>query len=148
MDIHDAKIKQIKQNADRLSVKIIEPLKLDAKKIGEKFPNQADKILVDAPCSGLGVLRRKADIRWKKIFSEINDLPVLQEEILNGAAGALKIGGTLLYSTCTILKRENLDVAEKFLTTHKNFELIETKNFLPHVTNTDGFFYAKFIRKS
>jgi len=147
-DIYDGKIKQINQNAERLGIKIIEPLKLNAKKIGAKFPNQADKILVDVPCSGLGVLRRKADIRWKKFLSEINALPALQEEILNGAAGALKIGGTLLYSTCTILKRENLDVAEKFLATHENFEFVETKTFLPHVTNTDGFFYAKFIRKS
>ena len=147
-DINKSKLKYIQQNADRLGIKIIEPIKFDAQKLGERFPNQADKILVDAPCSGLGVLRRKADLRWNKTADEIKHLPDLQGKILDGAIKTLKIGGTLLYSTCTILRRENQDVVEKFLATHENFELVETKIFLPHVTNTDGFFYAKMIRKS
>ena len=145
-DIYEHKIKHIRQNAERLGIKIIEPLLINARKIGEKFPEQADKVLVDAPCSGLGVLRRKADLRWRKNLAEINELPTLQGEILSGAAKALKRGGTLVYSTCTITRRENQDVVEKFLAANENFKLIEMKTLLPHVTNTDGFFSAKLIR--
>ncbi len=147
-DIHEKKLKHIRQNAERLGIEIIEPTAIDARNIGKKFPAQADKVLVDAPCSGLGVLRRKADLRWKKKLDEINKLPALQEKILDGAAETLKPGGTLLYSTCTILRRENQEVVEKFLATHENFELAEMKTLLPHVTNTDGFFYAKMIRRN
>ena len=146
-DIYDTKLEHIAQNAQRLGIKIIEPLLIDARTLGEKFPEQADKVLVDAPCSGLGVLRRKADLRWKKNFSELDELPNLQAEILSGAAKTLKRGGTLLYSTCTITRRENQSVVEKFLSTHEDFQLVEMQTLLPHVTNTDGFFSAKLIRK-
>lgn len=146
-DIYDTKLKHIRQNAERLGIKIIEPILIDARKIGEKFFEQADKVLVDAPCSGLGVLRRKADLRWKKNPNELNHLPALQEKILSGAAKTLKSGGTLLYSTCTILRRENEEVVEKFLAANEDFQLVEMKTLLPHVTNTDGFFYAKLIKK-
>lgn len=147
-DIYETKLEHIKQNAERLGIKIIEPILTDARELGKKFPNQADKVLIDAPCSGLGVIRRKADLRWKKTLEEINDLPTLQGEILSSAAETLKLGGTLLYSTCTIIRRENQEVVEKFLTAHKDFELVEMKTLLPHVTNTDGFFYAKLVRKN
>ena len=146
-DIYETKLEHIKANAQRLGIKIIEPLLIDACEIGEKFFEQADKVLVDAPCSGLGVLRRKADLRRKKNPDELNELPALQEKILSGASEALKHGGILLYSTCTITRRENQEVVEKFLATHENFRLIEMKTLLPHVTNTDGFFSAKLIKK-
>ena len=139
--------KKISENAKRLGIKIIEPILLDARKIGEKYFEKADRVLVDAPCSGLGVIRRKSDLRLKKNSADIEKLPELQFEILNNAAKSLKIGGILIYSTCTILKRENEEIAEKFLSENKNFELIEMKNFLPHIDNTDGFFYAKFIKR-
>lgn len=145
-DIHAHKIEHIRQNAKRLGVKIIEPVLLDARNIGEKYFEQADKILIDAPCSGLGVIRRKADLRLKKNFVDIEKLPALQFEILKGAAKALKVGGILVYSTCTILRRENEDVVNKFLAENKNFELLETKNFLPHIDKTDGFFCAKLTK--
>ena len=145
-DIYKRKIHQINQNAERLGIKIIEPLLMDARQLGDKFPAQADKVLVDAPCSGLGVLRRKADLRWKKNFDDLNALPTLQAEILSSAAKTLKPGGILVYSTCTITRRENESVVENFLASHENFKLIEMKTLLPHVTNTDGFFSAKLIR--
>ena len=145
-DIYETKLEHIKANAQRLGIKIIEPLLIDARAIGEKFFNQADKVLVDAPCSGLGVLRRKADIRWKKFPDELNDLPALQEKILSSAAQTLKHEGILVYSTCTIIQRENEAVVEKFLATHKNFRLVEKKTLLPQVTDTDGFFSAKLKR--
>ena len=147
-DIYETKLEHIKANAARLGIKIIEPLLIDAREIGNKFSAQADKVLVDAPCSGLGVLRRKADIRWKKTPAELAELPDLQIKILSSAAETLKIGGALVYSTCTITRRENQGVVENFLAANPNFELAEIKNFLPHVTNTDGFFAAKLIRKA
>lgn len=147
-DIYETKLEHVKLNAERLGIKIIEPLLIDARKLGDKFPAQADKVLVDAPCSGLGVLRRKADLRWRKTLDELKALPTLQSEILSSAAKTLKRGGALVYSTCTITRRENQEVVEKFLAEHSDFELIEMKTFLPHVTGTDGFFAAKLIRKS
>ena len=145
-DIYETKLEHIKANAQRLGIKIIEPLLIDARTIGEKFFNQADKVLVDAPCSGLGVLRRKADIRWKKNPDELNDLPTLQEKILSSAAQTLKRGGFLVYSTCTIIRRENESVVEKFLAAHENFRPVEMKTLLPQVTGTDGFFSARLER--
>ena len=145
-DIYDIKLEHIRQNAKRLGIKIIEPLLIDARNIGEKYFEQADKVLVDAPCSGLGVIRRKADIRWKKNLAEIDELPKLQLEILNSASKAVKRGGILIYSTCTIIRRENEEVVEKFLADNPNFKMIDTKKFLPHIDGTDGLFAAKFIR--
>ncbi|MBR0289359.1 MAG: 16S rRNA (cytosine(967)-C(5))-methyltransferase RsmB, partial [Selenomonadaceae bacterium] len=145
-DIYKTKLEHIKANAQRLGIKIIEPLLIDARTIGEKFFNQADKVLVDAPCSGLGVLRRKADLRWKKNPDELNDLPALQEKILSSAAQTLKRGGILVYSTCTIIRRENESVVEKFLAAHENFRPVEMKTLLPQVTGTDGFFSARLER--
>lgn len=146
-DIHPAKLGLIRENARRLGIKIIEPALLDARKIGDKFPVAADKVLVDAPCSGLGVLRRKADIRWKKSPDEIAALPKLQLEILDSAAKAVKVGGALVYSTCTIIRRENEDTVENFAAANKNFRLVDIKTLLPHVDGTDGFFIAKMIRE-
>lgn len=146
-DVHKHKLEHIRQNANRLGIKIIEVVHLDARQIGEKYFEQADKILIDAPCSGLGVLRRKADLRLKKNLDELEKLPELQLEILQGAADALKCGGVLVYSTCTILRRENEDVVKKFLSEKKNFELVEEKKFLPHIDNTDGFYCAKLFKR-
>ncbi len=145
-DIYETKLEHVAQNAQRLGIKIIEPLLIDAREIGDKFFEQADKILVDAPCSGLGVLRRKADLRWRKNFNELQELPGLQSEILASAAKALKRGGILLYSTCTITRRENEAVVENFLSSREDFRLTEMRTLLPHETNTDGFFFAKIIR--
>lgn len=145
-DAHEKKLKHIRENSERLGIKIIEPLAIDARKIGDKFPAQADKVLVDVPCSGLGVIRRKADLRWKKNPDELKALPDLQFKILSSAAKTLKPNGTLVYSTCTILRRENQDVVEKFLAANENFELAEMQTLLPHITNTDGFFTAKLVR--
>ena len=146
VDIHEHKIKQIKSNASRLGIKIIESIQLDARKIGSKFTGKADRVLVDAPCSGLGVLRRKADLRWKKTLNEMKALPALQLEILNSAAQTLKQGGTLVYSTCTLEYEENEGIINKFINTHSDFILEYTKTLLPHIDGTDGFFIAKLKR--
>ena len=132
-DIHEHKIDQIKSNASRLGIKIVEAMQLDAREIGNKFRGKADRILVDAPCSGLGVLRRKADLRWKKTPDELKALPSLQLEILNSAATALKQGGTLIYSTCTLEYEENEGVINKFISKHSDFNLEHAKTLFPHI---------------
>lgn len=148
VEIHDHKLKLIVGNANRLGIKIVKPMELDAREVGDEFKGRANRVLVDAPCSGLGVLRRKADLRWRKSVEELSKLPQLQSEILNSAAKAVKAGGVIVYSTCTIERAENEGVVEKFLSEHEEFELETMKTLLPHVDGTDGFFYAKINRKS
>ncbi len=158
-DIYPHKLARIEENARRLSVKIVETVLMDARKIGENFTEQADRVLADVPCSGLGVLRRKPDARWTKQPNELDELPLLQFEILESAAKAVKKGGILVYSTCTIAPEENQQVVEKFLKQHKEFFLEDTGKFLPlkqrdekmvqlypHKDGTDGFFIARMKR--
>ena len=158
-DIYEHKLERIEENAKRLGIDIIEPTLLDARKVGEEYEDMADRVLVDAPCSGLGVLRRKPDARWNKSAEEIAALPPLQGEILDSAAKALKAGGVLVYSTCTIDPSENDEVVEAFLTRHPEFTLEQTGDFLPvkrsdkmvqlypQRDGTDGFFIAR-LRKA
>ncbi len=146
VDVHEHKIKLIADNAARLGLKIVKPLLMDAREIGNEFRGRADRILVDVPCSGLGVLRRKADLRWKKNPTEFPALRELQSEILSSAAQALKSGGVMVYSTCTLERAENEGVVENFLSDHKDFSLVEQKTLLPTVGGTDGFFYSKVRR--
>ena len=158
-DIYEHKLTRIEENAKRLGIDIIEPTLLDAREVGEEYEAMADRVLVDAPCSGLGVLRRKPDARWNKSAEEIAALPPLQGEILDSAAKALKAGGVLVYSTCTIDPSENDSVVEAFLTRHPEFTLEQTGDFLPvkrpdkmvqlypQRDGTDGFFIAR-LRKA
>lgn len=159
-DIYEHKLQLISDNAARLGTKIIETALIDAQKIGDTYPNTADRVLVDAPCSGLGVLRRKADSRWNKSPQLLEDLPPLQLSILNSAARALKPGGTLVYSTCTIVPEENDAVVQSFLAAHPDFRLDDINDYLPckrrantptlqllpHKDGTDGFFIAHMTK--
>ena len=122
-DIHPHKIEIIKKNAERMGISIIDARLGDGCKLQEEFLEKADKVLCDVPCSGLGIIRRKPDIKWNK--DDIEELPEIQYGILQNAAKYLKVGGELVYSTCTILKRENEDVVMRFLEENENFELTE-----------------------
>ncbi|MGI6092794.1 MAG: 16S rRNA (cytosine(967)-C(5))-methyltransferase RsmB [Veillonellaceae bacterium] len=158
-DIYDHKLALTRENAERLGIKIIETLAIDATKLSSHYSLKADKVLVDAPCSGLGVLRRKPDSRWRKTESMINDLPKLQKAILNSAADCVKPGGTLVYSTCTIEPEENQNVVHAFLSSRTDFKLDDISDcipgkslsskmiqLLPHVDHVDGFFIARMIK--
>lgn len=161
-DIYEHKLKLINENAQRLGINIIKTQLLDAREVGNLYPNKADKVLIDAPCSGLGVLRRKPDSRWNKTEDLLSELPSLQLEILNSAALAVKKGGVLVYSTCTIMPEENQNVIDEFLKTHTDFKLDDVHKFLPfkhkdktktlqlmpHIDHTDGFFIARLIRNA
>lgn len=158
LDLYDHKLKLIEENAKRQGVSDkITTKKLDATKVYETFgPERFDRILVDAPCSGVGLIRRKPDIRYRKESSDFTQLHDIQLKILDNASKSLKKNGIMIYSTCTIFDEENFDVIQAFLATHKDFEQVtisHEKNdiitagciFLtPEMYHTDGFFVAKF----
>ena len=161
-DVYEHKLTRIQENAERLGIDIIRTQLLDARQVGERFPAQADRVLVDAPCSGLGVLRRKPDARWHKQPDDMAGLPKLQLEILKSAAQAVKRGGVLVYSTCTIEKAENQEVVQAFLSQNEEYEMEKTGQYLPAKNahseeqmvqlypqrdGTDGFFIARLRRK-
>ena len=164
-DVYEHKLKLINENANRLGIDIIETKLMDARKVGELYPQKADKVLVDAPCSGLGVLRRKPDSRWRKTEELLSTLPKLQLEILESASFAVKPQGVLVYSTCTIMPEENIEIINAFLNKHPEFILdnvydylpktLKTKQkkqgktlqLMPQIDGTDGFFIACMRKK-
>lgn len=156
-DIHPHKIEIIRKNAERMGISIIDAKLGDGCCIQKELLDKADKVLCDVPCSGLGIIRRKPDIKWNK--DDIEELPQIQYKILENASKYLKVGGELVYSTCTIIKRENEDVINRFLKENENFELSEVKlpeklqrenkgyvTLYPNIDGTDGFFIAKIKR--
>lgn len=157
-DVHDHKLKLIESNSKKLGLTNVRTMLQDGTTIGKRYANKADKVLVDAPCSGLGVLRRKLDLRWRKQPSDLETLPVLQRNILNSAAQCVKVGGVLVYSTCTINDGENSAVVQAFLRDHPEF-IAENAAPLCHVAqegpfvqllpqreHVDGFFIARLKR--
>lgn len=147
-DIYEHKLELIKNTADRLGVKIIHTELGDALKLNEKYFSSADCVLVDAPCSGLGIMRRKPEIRYMKTEEDLKSLAEIQYRILNNAAKYVKKGGTLVYSTCTISNIENGSVTEKFLKENEEFSLSANPiQLLPCDSGTDGFYIAKFIKR-
>ena len=152
-DIYKHKLKLIEDNAKRLGIDIISPVLQDASEINDEYISIADKVLVDAPCSGLGILRRKPEIKYNRTPEDLVSLSTLQQKILGSSAKYVKPGGELVYSTCTINPGENEKVIEEFLANNKNFELIDLDfenspyiKLFPHIHNTDGFFIAKVRR--
>lgn len=156
-DLHAHKLARICDTAGRLGLSIIETRQADAAVFRPDLEGSADRVLCDVPCSGLGVIRKKPEIRWKEEES-LRGLPAIQSAILETACRYVKPGGTLVYSTCTILRRENFEVVEKFLKNHPEFTLSPffhpavgeiSKGYvtlLPHLHQTDGFFIAKLVR--
>lgn len=162
VDLHEHKVKLIAEQVNRLQLSNVETMAMDSRKLETKFKNETfDRILVDAPCSGLGVIRRKPDIKYQKKEQDIQHLSTIQSTILSSVAPLLKKGGTLVYSTCTMDKEENEEVVKKFLVDHTDYELdVEFINrlpkkireqttikdgqiqILPHHFGTDGFFIS------
>ena len=143
-DIYEHKIKLINDSAKRLGIDIIKAQTGDAAVYDERLDGMADKILCDVPCSGLGILRRKPDIKWNR--KEDDNFSDIQLEILNNAARYLKSGGSILYSTCTVEKEENGGVTDRFLEKNGGFKKVYEKTFYPHIDNTDGFYICKLER--
>ena len=164
VDKYDAKIKMIRENLERLGVTNTEFVQDNA----EEFSNEAitsqkfDKILLDAPCSGLGVLSKKPDIRWKREIEDIINLSKIQTKLLESASGLIKPGGVIVYSTCTTEPEENIDVVKAFLASHPEFTIDNASQYVnkdlvneegcietfPHRNGIDGSFAARLVKKN
>ena len=159
IDMTASRLKKLESNTERLQLKSISISRGDSRNLTE-FINQADRVLLDVPCSGLGTLHRRADARWRKTLENIGELAKLQGELLENAAKWVKPGGVLVYATCTIYPLENEGVIEKFLTNNYEWEIeAPTVDFMvspcregwikiwPHREQMDGFFMVKLRRK-
>ena len=146
-DIHSHKLTLIESNFKRLGVTNARVILNDATAFNAEFMGGFDAVLADVPCSGLGVIRRKSDIKWTKSQIGNDELVKIQRGIISSAVQYVKHGGRLMYSTCTINKSENEDNARWLLESFPEFSLIEQKQLMPHTDGTDGFYYAVFERK-
>lgn len=155
-DIHEKKLSLINSGAERLGIEIISTKANDARKVNEDMYNGFELVIADVPCSGIGVIGKKPEIRGKD-EKEIANLPSIQRDILNTLSKYVKPQGILLYSTCTVLKCENEDMVENFLKENPNFEAIDFSvgniksekgmyTFWPNRDGCDGFFAAKLKR--
>lgn len=156
-DIYEHKLEKIQAGAQRLGLSIVQPTLQDAAQFRAEWAGKADSVLCDVPCSGMGIIRKKPEIRYKDA-QEIQELPTIQKSILENCAQYVKPGGTLVYSTCTILERENQAVVQEFLAQHAEFQAEPISHpvfgtsengmitLLPSIHNTDGFFIAKLRR--
>ena len=161
LDLYDHKLALIKENAQRLGqADKVRTQKLDASQVHQVFPSDSfDKILVDAPCSGIGLIRRKPDIKYNKDLQDFESLKSVQLDILSSVCQTLRKGGIITYSTCTIIAEENQEVIQAFLESHPDFEQVALDHpckdivvngclaITPEQYLTDGFFIAQLRKK-
>jgi len=165
-DVSDKRLAKLKPRMARSGLSNVHPVLIaherDAKI--KRLAGKIDRVLVDAPCSGLGTLRRNPDVKWRQRPEAIAEMQEKQASILDGAARLVKTGGRLVYATCSLLNEENDVIVEQFLSTHPDFELVPMKDvlaeqkiplemdqylkMLPHKHQTDGFFAAVLQRKA
>ncbi|SMG14866.1 16S rRNA (cytosine(967)-C(5))-methyltransferase RsmB [Paenibacillus aquistagni] len=167
-DLHAHKIALIEDQAKRLGLSMIHTMNEDASKLGACLaPDSFDVVLLDAPCSGFGVIRRKPDLKWRKTLQDVKAIAKLQHELIREAAKLVRAGGRLVYSTCTIEPRENRDIVEQFVKEHPEWTLDDSwkqalpqdklseafqrseagmLQVLPHDADSDGFFIASLVR--
>jgi len=162
-DIHPGKLQRLSARLSTLGLASVEAHHLDARQVGRTFPAQADRLLLDAPCTGLGVLRRRPDIKWRVRQDSLAALARLQREMLDGVAEAVRPDGVLVYSVCSTEEEEGREVIDGFLRDHPAFGLEGfslpndlraaggddgTVLLLPHRHGTDGFFIARLRRRA
>jgi len=162
VDINPKRLNLVRDNVARLGIGIIETIQSDGTKLKSKIKEPIDRIIIDAPCSGLGVLARRPDARWKKDLDQIEELSILQSDLLKTAAMLIKPGGVIVYSVCTITHQEGIEVVEGFLQSNPEFVLDDAVKYLPnalqngepykwvqllpHKHGTDGLFIARMIK--
>lgn len=146
-DLTDYKVGLIEENIARARLKNVKAVKWDALILDESLVGKADGVIADLPCSGLGVLKKKPDIRYRMTREQQEELSRLQRQILSNACQYVKPGGTLLYSTCTVNKIENEDNTAWFLQNHREFSLAKERQIFPGESCGDGFYLAKMIRR-
>ena len=145
-DIYEHRVELIKKSAQRLGLNNIITGINDALIYNANIPF-ADRIICDVPCSGFGIIRRKPEIRYKNL-DEIKELPQIQYNILFTSSRYLKSGGVIIYSTCTLNKKENEQVVDRFLNDNTDFSLVESKTVFPTKNGGDGFFYSILKKKN
>lgn len=148
MDTESFKLDELKKRARRAGASNnIETRVIDSSKVIKRLENSADRVLLDVPCSGLGVLRRNPDAKWKLSPTFIEEVKVTQHQVLSQYSSMLKKGGLLVYSTCSILPAENEEQVQEFLKSHPQFEMLEQKTLYPS-EGFDGFYMARLKRTS
>jgi len=149
MDVEEWKLQQAKLRARRNGVSIFEPKIIEGSKTIKRLKESADRLLLDVPCSGLGVLRRNPDTKWKLSLESLEKVQKTQQELLQSYPSMLKKGGQLVYATCSILPSENEEQIKKFLESEagKDFELIEDRKVLAQESGFDGFYIARLLKK-
>jgi 16S rRNA (cytosine967-C5)-methyltransferase len=157
-DVSYEKLYMVRENLDRLDIKSVNLNVGDARVLDYDAFDAYDRVLLDAPCSGLGIIRRKPDIRWQRTEDDLTQLSEIQLEMLENASKYVKIGGVIIYSTCTITKRENEEVAKVFLSRHPEFEMDRLPEIseeyindgqlkiMPHLHGMDGFYACRLKR--
>jgi 16S rRNA (cytosine967-C5)-methyltransferase len=143
VDVSSRRLALVEQNASRLRLGSIETLAIDGRRIAERFAGRFDRVLLDAPCSNTGVLARRPEARWRVGEGSLRSLTVLQGELLEAAAGSLRPGGTLVYSTCSLEPEENRERIEAFLAGHDRWSLEGIVERWPHRDGGDGVFAAR-----
>ena len=159
-EIHPARAKILSENVERMGLTNAVVTNESPERLSAYFPEYFDKILVDAPCSGIGLIRRKPDIKYNKESADFVSLQAIQLDILDSVCQSVRKGGIIVYSTCTIMGKENFEVVDQFLKNHPNFEQVpldhERKDILkndcilitPELYGSDGFFISRFKRIS
>ncbi|WP_264558811.1 RsmB/NOP family class I SAM-dependent RNA methyltransferase [Flavobacterium sp. N2270] len=149
MDLYESKLKQLKLRAKRNGAFNIEPRVIEGSKSIKKLHGTADRVLIDAPCSGLGVMKRNPDSKWKLQPEFIDNIRKVQAEVLENYSKIVKPGGKMVYATCSILPSENEEQVKHFLTTEsgKNFTFVKDKKVLAYESGFDGFYMALLERK-
>lgn len=147
-DIHEHRTKLVEKNAKRLGINIIKTKVKDASIYDETLNEKFDKILLDVPCLGIGVIKRKPDIKWQRKIEDIQEITKIQRKILENCSQYLKKGGVLVYSTCSLLKEENENIISNFLNNNDKFEVNKNEiiNILPD-EEKDGFFICKLHKR-
>ncbi|WP_209331223.1 RsmB/NOP family class I SAM-dependent RNA methyltransferase [Lunatimonas salinarum] len=145
MDVLDYKLKNTKLRARRAGISVIETRVIEGSKTIKRLRNTADRLLLDAPCSGLGVLKRNPDSKWKLSLEEIERVKGIQQDILQNYTSMVKTGGKVVYATCSILPEENELQVEQFLASEsgKSFKLLDDQKILAHESGFDGFYIAR-----
>lgn len=160
-DLHESKIGLIKENCERLGITNVVACAGDATKLNDDLVASSDRVLIDVPCSGLGIIRKKPEIKWNKKRNDLREIIPVQREIMDNAWQYLKQGGVMIYSTCTLNKEENEENIEWFLNTHKDCQvkkifvgkqdnlIYSREGFLTIMPNEnmDGFFIAKLEKR-
>ena len=148
LDLHEWKLKEMQKRAARAGVSIIEPRPITSSKVIKRMEKTADRLLLDVPCSGLGVLRRNPDNKWKLNRETIDRITIEQHQIISSYSKMAKVGGRVIYATCSILPSENERVVDKFLAENAGYKKIGEKKILPSESGHDGFYMAALERIS